>query len=75
MTGNRLPDASGTCAKCGKYAFNTRKDAKRFIRRHLPTSKMSVYRCGDFYHIGHLAYVVRRGLSDRRDVRQWKYPS
>lgn len=44
------------CDHCGKWAYTTRKDARRAIRRHHPSERgMAAYPChtGDGWHIGH----------------------
>ncbi|QOR55345.1 MAG: hypothetical protein SHS37scaffold537_43 [Phage 68_12] len=60
----------GTCPRCGKQAFKTRKAAKRAMRAIHQDRRLSVYPCGDVYHYGHLSARVKSGDTDRRDLRE-----
>lgn len=46
--------APSTCPRCGKV---------RYLTRMYPGAHMSVYRCGDFWHVGNLP---DDGLRDHR---------
>lgn len=60
----------GTCPRCGKQLFKTRKAAKKAMHAiHQGAHGLSVYGCGDGYHYGHLAPQVKKGDVDRRDLR------
>ena len=66
MKYGRTRQWSHTCPECGKHAFQTRAEAKATMRRaHPGDGLLSVYRCGDVYHYGHLGYGVRRGWTPR----------
>lgn len=54
---------AGHCKDCGKICF-TSKRAARAARRSMH-EQMSVYRCGPYWHLGHLPEVVRRGRLSR----------
>ncbi len=43
----------GPCPLSGKVSFATRSDAKR-VARHRDAGHLTVYRCSDHWHIGHL---------------------
>ncbi|HET6633474.1 MAG TPA: hypothetical protein VFH77_00450 [Streptomyces sp.] len=49
-----------TCGDCGKRCFETRADAKRSAQQH-PGRRMRAYRCGQFWHIGHVPRRVKAG--------------
>lgn len=71
MTGtSRKNGILGTCTVCGKQTYASRQTAKRAMKRLYPEDRQSVYRCGDFYHFGHLPRVVRAGRESRADVRE-----
>ena len=53
-----------TC-ECGKRSFRTRGEAKAVAKRAHPSERLSVYRCGDGYHYGHLPANVRAGRVTR----------
>jgi len=59
-----IPVHCGECPTCGKLRYPTRKVAKAVARRlsHRGTNE---YRCGDYWHIGHLPTAVRRGTISR----------
>jgi hypothetical protein len=55
----------GSCPTCGKRRYASRllaRAAGRVIDR-----TMSAYRCGDYWHLGHLPSAVRRGARTRRE--------
>lgn len=54
------------CPDCGKLCYLTRKAAKRASRRM--ATPMSAYRCGDFWHNGHMPQIVKTGCLDRRNL-------
>lgn len=51
------------CPDCGKVRYLTRSAAKKASR--LYGGKMSPYRCGEFWHCGHLPPQIRRGMAPR----------
>lgn len=71
MTGTSKKNGDlGTCGTCGKRIYASRQIAKRAMQRLYPEDRQSVYRCGDFYHFGHLPGVVRAGREARAVVRE-----
>lgn len=60
------------CPDCGKLRYLTRAEAKRIARR-VPKDhrgRLSVYRCGDFWHLGHLPKGVIAGAFTRGDLAE-----
>ncbi len=55
----------GTCDDCGKLRFKSRKQAKVYMHNRFPKERMSVYRCGGYFHFGHTPYGVARGYQER----------
>ena len=53
--------AVGECPHCGKKRFPSRKTAKLAARQRPWLGRVSVYQCGDYWHIGHLGTQIRRG--------------
>jgi len=60
-----MPYSVGSCPKCGKQCFTSRKAARAHWRKRLPQEQMSVYQCGQYFHYGHMPYSVQRGLTPR----------
>lgn len=60
----------GTCSICGKRCYTSRKLAKRAARSIQGNrgKRMSAYACGQWWHIGHLPDVVRRGKVHRDQI-------
>lgn len=63
------------CPDCGKLRYLTRKGAKKAARM-MGAVSMSPYRCGDFWHNGHLPGAVKTGRLTRDDLgptrpRRW----
>lgn len=60
---------AGECTSCGKLRFLTKAAAKRAASQ-LPhrQGRLNAYRCGDFWHIGHLPRAIARGLATRDDL-------
>lgn len=58
----------GTCRTCGKRCYLTKRAAKSFARWRFPGEHMSAYRCGEYWHVGHLPPGVRRGVVKRSDL-------
>lgn len=42
-----------SCRECGKMNYHTRKSAKYAIKHGYMDPEMGVYRCGDYFHVGH----------------------
>lgn len=67
-----LPQFGATCTVCGKLRFTTRRAAKQGIRQMRSHGRsdghLNAYRCGDFWHIGHLPSVVIDGSRGRDDI-------
>ena len=60
------------CSECGKLRYFTRKAAKAARKRTNQGESMSVYRCGEFWHIGHTPWQIREGLQERSNLHnQW----
>jgi hypothetical protein len=57
--------AVGNCHDCGKRCFLSRKATKGYIRRFFPGHSFTVYRCGEYWHFGHVSYEVSRGTKQR----------
>ena len=60
-----MPDDYVHCTTCGKRAYFTRKAAKRAARRIHPDQQLNAYRCGPYWHYGHLPNAVRFGVLPR----------
>jgi hypothetical protein len=60
---------AGECPECGKLRFLTKAAAKRAASqlRHRD-GRLNAYRCGEFWHIGHLPRAIARGLASRDDL-------
>lgn len=59
------------CPDCGKRRWLSRADAKTIAKR-LPQGKgigLHPYRCGDFWHLGHLPRAVIAGALTRDDIQ------
>lgn len=65
-----------TCPTCGKRRFLTKAQAKTAARqmRRLGKPRLNTYRCGDFWHLGHLPDVVRHGEATRADITTPRRP-
>lgn len=55
------------CEECGKKRYTTRKGA-RLARRRTNGQHMSVYRCGEYWHIGHTPWQIRKGKEARSNT-------
>ena len=60
----------GYCKKHGKVFFPSRTRAKKFAKRKYPGDVMNAYKCGRWYHIGHLLPAAKRGIATR-DGHKW----
>lgn len=43
----------GTCGRCGKQCYRSRRDARAAKRAIHPGDKMGTYLCGSVWHVGH----------------------
>lgn len=59
----------GTCGECGKRSYPTRDQARKASNAGQPSEHMSAYRCGDYWHVGHLPKAVRTGEVSRAQIR------
>lgn len=58
------------CPDCGKKQWLSRADARTMAKR-MPFGKgigLHPYRCGDFWHLGHLPRAVIAGDITRDDI-------
>lgn len=53
------------CPDCGKLRYLNRKAARNGARRAHPGESMSVYRCGEYWHIGHTPTAIKLGYKER----------
>lgn len=60
-----LPDRgiTGFCEQCRKVCYVSRRAAKADALRH--GARLSAYRCGAYWHAGHLPAFVVRGDAPR----------
>lgn len=65
--------AEGTCSTCGKYAYTTKALAKRAHKGSPSNGHPSYYKCGQYWHWGHLAEPVINGLATRDIVYAGEY--
>jgi hypothetical protein len=69
-TDDKYISSFGMCETHGKRFFYTRAAAKKFMRVRFPQEQMNVYRCGNWWHIGHLLPAAKQGKASR-DGRTW----
>lgn len=59
------------CGECGKVSYLSRAGARKARKAAAHRGEhMSVYRCGDYYHLGHLAPDVIAGIVGREVHRK-----
>lgn len=69
-TEERLKKQVGSpCPDCGKLRYLSRRHARARARVIKDGTHMNAYRCGDFWHLGHLPPSVRTGDATRDDLR------
>lgn len=68
MSGSYFHMGLSTCPDCGKRRYGSRKDAKRAARARHPGDHLAEYRCGGFWHVGHLPQAAALGLAGRAEV-------
>lgn len=58
------------CEECGKIRYLSKNAAKRAAKRMRGRrGALNAYRCGEFWHLGHLPEAVKRGAIPRWDIR------
>lgn len=58
------------CPTCGKHRYYTKADAKHAIRAMKGrVGRLNAYRCGDYWHVGHLPADVVTGVIARTDLK------
>lgn len=57
------------CPKCGKFRYLTRKGARAARKRTNHSDSMSVYMCGEYWHIGHTPWQIKQSLQARSNTR------
>lgn len=66
--------AGGRCDTCGKLRYATRAAAKKGIKSIRGAGRsgghLNAYKCGEFWHIGHLPPSVAAGEETRDDLRR-----
>lgn len=71
-----VPDL-GVCPACSKWRYSSRAYAKKkAARRFHPGDRLSVYQCpadSTVWHFGHLPNAVRRGVADRKTIRNRQF--
>lgn len=72
MSSPKAPQFGATCTGCGKVRFTNRRAAKLAIKRMrgkgITDGHLNAYRCGEFWHIGHLPSAVIGGDLLRSDL-------
>jgi hypothetical protein len=56
----------GECPDCGKRRYTSKRSAKSAAER--VDRRMRAYRCGAYWHVGHLSKHVIRGRIGRDDL-------
>ncbi len=65
-----------SCPDCGKVRYGSKAMAKASARRMKHRKgKLNAYRCGAFWHLGHLPDDVRHGVISRDALRPRRYPA
>lgn len=64
---HKIPTTWVTCAACGKRGYPSKRAAKA-LKRHHADRDLSIYRCGDYWHVGHLAPRVKAGKESRTSL-------
>jgi hypothetical protein len=57
----------GICTECGKRIYTHKAHAKKAARVFHPGEHLAVYRCGEWWHYGHLPKPVREGKTTRSE--------
>lgn len=68
-SGTEIAGAVGTCESCGKDQYLSKQAAKSAIRQlRARQGRNHPYRCGDYWHHGHMPAVVKAGLLPRAEL-------
>lgn len=59
---------SVACPDCGKVRYPSRTAARQAARHAAHLRGLNAYRCGEFWHLGHLPDDVRHGKRTRGDL-------
>jgi hypothetical protein len=59
----------GVCSVDGKRCYLNRREAKKALKQHTRRHEMSVYECGNWWHLGHLPKAVKTGRKTRDQIR------
>lgn len=63
-----MPLWNGTCPRCGKRQYPTRRAARKAARTIPSDGHLNAYRCGRYWHLGHLPAAVIAGELSRADI-------
>lgn len=69
--------STGTCGLCGKRVFASRKEAKQFAKKNMPSDPPRPYRCDgrhEYWHLGHLPDAVLAGDRSRDSIGTYAAP-
>jgi hypothetical protein len=64
---SQIRSSVGTCSTCGKQCYPSKRDAKAQSRR-MPVRRLGrlhPYKCGDYWHFGHMPPNVTAGRVGR----------
>ena len=61
------------CPDCGKKRWQSKADAKAMAKRTPGGHELSAYRCGNYWHLGHIPTVVKHGDATRADIYPVKH--
>lgn len=62
-------DTAGRCGQHGKVNFTSRRAAMKTAKRwRNELGRMSAFRCGQFWHLGHLPQKVKQGEIGRDEL-------
>lgn len=59
----------GTCPECGKRRFLSKADVKAVLRKLRTKGRQHPYRCGDYWHHGHMPARVKGGAIARDQLQ------
>lgn len=58
----------GHCSLCGKRCFSTKRWAKNAAKTAHPGDHFNAYKCGTYWHYGHLPQRVKLGDLPRNAI-------
>lgn len=61
-----------TCPTCGKRRYQTRKQARQAAKHNHPGDHQTAYKCGNYWHHGHLPADILDGTVDRSVLKPRK---